>query len=172
LNQAGDSQPDDGPWAPAAQGRGPVSSAIFRTANAHKKLAGALLSDLGLYPGQEIVLMMLGEAGPTGQKDIVDYCGTHPSTVTKMLQRLEHAGLVRRRPSELDARAMVVELTPRGEQMIPRLNDLWEELERLTVADLSPNQQTRLLPVLRRLQGSIEKALDQRRASGQTSDSS
>ena len=142
--------------------RGPVSSAIFRVARSHRKLAGLLLADLGLYPGQELVVMMLGDAGPMEQKDLVDRLGTHASTVTKMVQRLERAGFVRRRRSARDARGMVVELTEHGAVLARELQSVWAEIEELTLAGLSEAQRKALLPALTRLERSIGVAVRER----------
>jgi DNA-binding MarR family transcriptional regulator len=150
------------PIPSAGADRGPVSSAIFRVAKSHKALAGTLLASLGLYPGQEIVLMTLGQSGPLGQRELVRLLGTHPSTVTKMVQRLERAGFVRRSRSGADARAMTVELTDAGAALIARLHDLWEQLEQLTVAHLPPTEQKALLATLARLEASINAALNDR----------
>lgn len=148
--------------------RGPVSSAIFRVARAHKLLAGALLADLGLYPGQELVVMMLGDAGPMEQRDLVDQLGTHASTVTKMVQRLERAGFVRRSRSTRDGRGMVVDLTEHGTRLARELQSVWTEFEELTLAGLSEAQRKALLPALTRLERSIGTALKERQSPGGT----
>jgi DNA-binding MarR family transcriptional regulator len=146
--------------------RGPVSSAIFRVARSHKMLAGMLLADLGLYPGQELVVMMLGDTGPMEQKDLVAQLGTHASTVTKMVQRLERAGFVRRRRSTRDARGMMVELTEHGVDLARELGEVWAEFEQLTLAGLSEAQRKALLPALTRLERSIGAALRERQKPG------
>jgi DNA-binding MarR family transcriptional regulator len=138
---------------------GPISSMIFRIARSHRALAGTLLADVGLYPGQELVLMLLGDRGPREQRDLVRELGTHASTVTKMVQRLERAGFVRRTRSSQDARGMVVELTEQGAALVTRLHEIWSELEELTVAGLSEPQQRALLPAMTRLERSVNAAL-------------
>lgn len=45
--------------------------------------------DAGLYPGQELLMMALGEWGERRQADLIRTLALDPSTVTKMLQRLE-----------------------------------------------------------------------------------
>ena len=140
-------------------GYGPVSSAIFRVARTHRMLAGALLAELGLYPGQELTLMLLAECGPLPQREIACRLGTHASTVTKMLQRLERGGFVSRTPSASDGRVVVVALTPRGEGLIDRLHDVWRRLEELTVAELSPTQRKNLLPAMAKLEQATTAAL-------------
>ncbi|ASO20178.1 DNA-binding MarR family transcriptional regulator [Actinoalloteichus hoggarensis] len=138
--------------------QGPVSSAIVRVARAHKLLAGSLLTRLGLYPGQEIVLMLLAESGSTSQRDLVNRLGIHPSTVTKTVQRLERAGFICRTRSSRDARVMLVELTEAGSGLLDRLHGVWAELEEQTVAGLSGAERAELLSLLERLERSISTA--------------
>jgi DNA-binding MarR family transcriptional regulator len=55
-------------------------------------------------------------------------CLRHHSTV-ELIDRLVEHGAVRRRHSEQDRREVLVELTPRGEQLLHQLSVLhWEEL--------------------------------------------
>jgi DNA-binding MarR family transcriptional regulator len=144
---------------PVGARQGPISSAIFRVARSHKMLAGVLLAEVGLYPGQELVLMILADAGPLEQRELVRQLGTHASTITKMVQRLARAGFVRRSRSNRDARGMVVELTEHGSAMAEQLHDIWQRLEELSIAELSPTQRKNLLPTMARLERSINNAL-------------
>ena len=57
--------------------------------------------------------------------------------LTDRLDRLEAAGLVRRRPSEEDARSMLVELTPAGRKRIDAAFRADMELENRLVAGLT-----------------------------------
>jgi hypothetical protein len=72
---------------------GGIGHALFRVGRAHRAAAARLLREIGLYPGQEIMLGHLADHGETRQSRLVAEIGTDPSTVTKMLQRLERAGL-------------------------------------------------------------------------------
>lgn len=76
-----------------------MSEAIFRAARVHRITAGSLLRETGLYPGQELLMMQLWERGEERQMDLIKTLGLDPSTVTKMLQRLEQSGFVTRKPS-------------------------------------------------------------------------
>ena len=78
-----------------------------------------------------------------------------PPTVTKMLQRMEAADLVSRRPDTSDRRAIRVHLTPKGRRLRGRVEKLWVELEAETVAGLSDRQ----LATLRNLLNAMEANL-------------
>ncbi|CAM5570708.1 hypothetical protein SMICM304S_11611 [Streptomyces microflavus] len=89
---------------PGAALSGPVSHAVSRIARLHRIAAGKLLKGLGLYPGQELLMMHLWDAGPVRQSELIRTLDLDPSTVTKMLQRLEQTGHVRRRPDPATGR--------------------------------------------------------------------
>src|SRR5271156_401261 len=71
---------------------GPVSQALAQVVRLHRTAAGELLKSTGLYPGQEVLMMHLWAAGVVRQADLINALGLDPSTVTKMLQRLQRAG--------------------------------------------------------------------------------
>ena len=64
--------------------------------------------------------------------------------MTKMLQRMEHAGLIERRPDPEDARVSRVYLTERGRALEQPVLDVWKQLEAQTVSGLSLMEQTLL----------------------------
>jgi MarR family transcriptional regulator, organic hydroperoxide resistance regulator len=83
----------------AGDGGGPMSHAIFRVARLHKSLAGRLLRETGLYPGQELVLMTLWAGGAQRMSDLAEAVDSDAPSMTSSIARLEKAGLVRRAPS-------------------------------------------------------------------------
>ena len=87
---------------------GPVSRALARVVRLHRSAAAELLKSTGLYPGQEVLMMHLWAAGVVRQADLINALGLDPSTVTKMLQRLQRAGKVTRNTDPTDRRAVLV----------------------------------------------------------------
>ncbi|MEU3460194.1 MarR family transcriptional regulator [Streptomyces sp. NPDC006733] len=141
---------------PAAPGGGTdVSHAVFRTARAHRMAAGRLLRGAGLYAGQELLMMRLWDAGPQRQAELIKVLELDPSTVTRMVQRLEQSGLVTRRPDPDDGRAVLVEATGAGHALRAPVEDAWRSLEEITVARLSPDEQRELARLLARVEGSL-----------------
>ncbi|SES14135.1 DNA-binding transcriptional regulator, MarR family [Lentzea xinjiangensis] len=133
---------------PSAAERGPVSHALFRVVRLHRMLAGQLLRDLGLHRGQELLLMHLWDSGPVRQTELIAVLDSDSATITRMVQRLEKAGLVERTPDPRDGRATLVSSTPAGVAMRAEIERMWHDLEASTVGDLSP---ATLAPVLEAL---------------------
>jgi len=73
-----------------------------------------------LTPRQYILLLMIKARDGTPQMstitDLVERLALTQSTVTELVQRAEDAGLIHRRPSEVDGRVMHLLLTPLGER--------------------------------------------------------
>ena len=66
---------------------------------------------LGIHRNDLRALNLL-EAGPLSPRSIGDRIGLTSGSVTALLDRLEKAGFVERRPSKTDRRSIEVEITP------------------------------------------------------------
>ncbi|MCZ4096400.1 MULTISPECIES: MarR family winged helix-turn-helix transcriptional regulator [Streptomyces] len=141
------------PRAPV--GRTGISHAVFRTARAHRMAAGRLLRGAGLYAGQELLMMRLWDAGPQRQSELIKLLDLDPSTVTRMVQRLEQSGLVTRRPDPDDGRAVLVEATEAGHTLRAPVEDAWRQLEEITVAGLSAADRRELARLLARVEDNL-----------------
>ena len=123
-----------------------LTYALIKVVKAHRNQMAARLLPLGLHVGQELLLNQLWRQDGLTQGELIARLGVEPPTVTKTLQRLERAGLVRRSPDPDDSRATVVAATPDGtaalaawrsefrETIAPRFADLddddWHALTR------------------------------------------
>ena len=136
----------------------PVSHAIFRVARAHKALAGRLLREAGLHPGQELVLTTLWTHGPQRLVDLVAAIESDAPTMTRSVARLERAGLVSRSPSPTDGRVTIVEATEASLVLRAKVEHAWRELERITTASLTSDEQARTVGALATLERALEAA--------------
>ncbi|MCX5383181.1 MarR family winged helix-turn-helix transcriptional regulator [Streptomyces sp. NBC_00083] len=146
--------PDSARLPSAARG-GPFSHAVSRVARLHRIAAGRQLRSIGLYPGQEFLMMYLWDAGATRQSQLIKLLELDPSTVTKMLQRLEQAGYVRRTPDPKDRRASLVEATDDGCVLHERVRDAWTELEEQTLAGLDEAERAELARLLGKVEANL-----------------
>ena len=117
---------------------------IIHIYRAHRQLAEEAFGKLGIYPGQEMILLLLWLEEGIPQSQIAACIKVEPPTATKMLQRMERAGLIERRPDPTDARVSLVYLTERGRALEQPVLDSWKQLEARTVANLSLTEQTLL----------------------------
>jgi MarR family transcriptional regulator, organic hydroperoxide resistance regulator len=134
---------------------GDLNVKLMRVARAHRTLAASLLSQVGLHPGQEALLMELWDHDGRTQADLAESLGVEPPTVTKMLQRMEASDLVDRRPDATDRRAIRVYLTPKGRRLKGRVDKLWAELGSRAFEGLSDRQQSSLRSLLNAVEGNL-----------------
>ncbi|MFC4063545.1 MarR family winged helix-turn-helix transcriptional regulator [Actinoplanes subglobosus] len=135
-----------------------ISHAVFRVARLHRMVAGQLLRQVGLHPGQELVMMHLWNAGPQRLSDLVQAVGSDAATMTRTVQRLEHAGFVRRRPCEADKRVVIVEPTSASLALRDKVEQMWDQLDAITVCDLPEEESAEALRVLRSLERNLLRA--------------
>ena len=111
-----------------------------------------VLKPAGLTPQQYNVLRILRGAGETGLTcgQIKDRLLTRDSDLTRLLDRLEKAGLVKRRRAEADRRAVVTHLAPAGLVLLASLDEPVRELHRRALGHLGEKR-------LRRLSGYLER---------------
>ncbi|MEU7277933.1 MarR family winged helix-turn-helix transcriptional regulator [Streptomyces sp. NPDC045431] len=152
---AGPAEPARSDALPAAARGGPVSHTLSRVARLHRIAAGRLLKAAGIYPGQEFVMMCLWERGPVRQSELIKAVDLDPSTVTKMLQRLEHAGFVRRSPDPADRRAVLVEATGSSCALLAEVSAAWSDLEDHTLAGLDPRERAELVRLLGKVEANL-----------------
>ncbi len=133
----------------------PISHAVFRVARLHKMMAGQLLRGIGLYPAQELVMMRLWTAGPQRHCDLVRMLESEAPTMTRTIQRLEKAGLVRTTRSSEDRRVIIVEATQESLSLRNAVEDAWRELEARTVGAWDERRRAEILEALAALERNL-----------------
>lgn len=107
--------------------------------------------------GQERVLTMVAMQEGINQKDLAFLLGIRPQTLGEMLQKLEERGLVARKKSEADARAIEVTLTDEGRARAAEI----AERRALAAADLfavlTDEEKDQLASILDKLGAELEK---------------
>lgn len=132
--------PDHTPPIPTTASEGQMSYAIFQLARTHRGHAAAMLREMDLHPGQELLLMHLLDRDGQTQSELLESVGLDHSTVSKSLRRMQDAGLIVREPARHDRRVLVVHLTDKGRALREPIATMWRELERTTVRNLSAQQ--------------------------------
>lgn len=89
--------------------------------------------------------MHLWETGPQRQTDLMKVFDADSGSMTRSVQRLERAGLLSREPDATDRRATKVQVTEAALQLRPLIEGLWADLEAITTARMTDNQQIELL---------------------------
>ena len=114
-----------------------ISFLIAQVGTSHSYRVGKLLSNIGLYAGQEMVLQNLWQEDKLTQSQLTNKIRIQLQTIHKMIQRMEKTGLVTKHADELDRRVTRIYLTPKGRELQPVIEDTWEQLEHETLADFT-----------------------------------
>jgi MarR family transcriptional regulator, organic hydroperoxide resistance regulator len=131
--------------------QGYIGYHLLQAFRAHRRLAEAAFSEIGLYPGQEMLLFQLWQKEGVTQSQLVEKLCVEPPTVTKTLQRLEKAGIIERKQDAEDARVSRVYLTPKGEALKEQVQQIWRDLEARTTKNLSEVEQAFILRLLEQI---------------------
>ncbi|MGR0318284.1 MarR family winged helix-turn-helix transcriptional regulator [Agromyces sp. ZXT2-3] len=91
--------------------------ALAATSREVVRLYRPSLEPLGLTHPQYLVMLALWERSPLRLRELADRLHLEPATASPLIGRLEAAGLVTRRRSEADERAVDIQLTDDGEAL-------------------------------------------------------
>jgi DNA-binding MarR family transcriptional regulator len=125
---------------------------------AHRRLAGTLLAGEGLHPGQERLLFVLCD-GPRPLGELAAHLSVNAPTITKMVTRMERAGLVTSTTSTTDRRVRLAALTGDGRRAAQAAGAVWSQLDDVTGASLDEGERRTLVDLLTRCAESVEAEL-------------
>ena len=104
----------------------------------------ALLETLGLYEGQPSMLRSLWAQEGLTHTELARRLRVQPATITKMIQRMEKAGFVERRPDQEDERVSRVYLTEAGRAVQAGVQGVWHTLEQEAFAEFGGEERALL----------------------------
>lgn len=127
-----------------------VVVALLRTADLVRRTVGRALEPHDITIQQYNVLRILRGAGEQGLPtlEIAERMIEQAPGVTRLLDRLELKGLVRRQRCAQDRRQVLCWLTPAGLELVERLDEPVDSADAEAVAMLTPEEQERLLRML------------------------
>jgi DNA-binding MarR family transcriptional regulator len=129
-----------------------VTFELLQAARAYRLRSAKLLSLLGLYPGQDALLTLLDERGRLTMGEAAAALSIQPPTVTKMVNRLSAAQLVKTEVMGDDRRKIAVSLTDAARAKIDEIDNIWEQLEVQALHEMSPQPlRTQLSAIARNL---------------------
>lgn len=132
--------------------------ALFATVRRYRHLTDDLLTDLPGGPRGYQVLMTSQHGGPRTQLALAQYLGVDRTVMTYLLDELEGAGLVERRPDPTDRRARRVELTQEGRAALSTARRRLQAAEATLLAPLEPEKREILRALLHQLATSASSA--------------
>ncbi len=131
---------------------------FFRTTRRIRARAGRAHLD-GLSLSQYQLLEPLRSADELTVGELAESAGVAAPTATRMLDCLARDGLIVRRHSEEDRRAVLVSLTDAGEAMVEGAHARAEEWRSRVFAGLEPEEREQAARLLSRLADVLEREL-------------
>jgi len=125
------------PTAAALHAVEPLGRQLVFTAKAMRSAFEDAIESAGGSLGSWIVLSALSERGCSTQAALASHVHLEGATITHHVDRLEAAGLVRRRLDPADRRVRMLELTEPGEELHHRLLEAVIGLQKTVMAGLT-----------------------------------
>ena len=111
--------------------------------------------NLGLGFTHFVGLKTLAHMAPCTANELAQALDQVPSAVTRLLDKLEALGCVRREPHAQDRRALQIVLTDEGRALWARLKLRGDAVMDYALRDLSADERTLLLSLLTRIRDSL-----------------
>lgn len=111
--------------------------------------------NLGIGFTHFIGLKTLAHMAPCTANELAQAIDQVPSAVTRLLDKLESLGCVRREAHAQDRRALQIVLTEQGRELCARLKTRGDAVMDYAMRDLSPDERALLLSLLIRIRDSL-----------------
>lgn len=132
-----------------------ISFLLGHICRAHRQAAQNGLNELGLHAGQEMILNQLWEQDGLTQSQLADAACVEPPTITKMMSRMENAGVICRRTDPEDARVSRVYLTESSRALQTQVAGVFDRLEAQLVQGLTETERVLLRRLLLQLRENL-----------------
>ena len=136
----------------SAAGRNAFGSLLGHAYRQWRRSADLQLRPFNLTEATWLPLVHIGRApSPPRQKDLAATMSVDGSAVVRLLDSLEHTGLIQRREAETDRRAKTIHLTPRGRAIADKVESVARRIRRDALAGLSDRDLETTMRVLRHI---------------------
>lgn len=124
---------------------------LAKAGQAGARFWGQKVSGLGLTAAQAMVMRFLFDRDKLTSSELGSRTELDSATMTGILDRLEAAGLIERRPNPSDRRAILVHLTPKGRKTGEELAVLMKESNREFLQSFEAEDEKSLRTLLGRI---------------------
>jgi MarR family transcriptional regulator for hemolysin len=129
------------PKSGAASNKKRLGSLIGLAARQWRRAVDLRLQEFDLTEATWVPLVQLARSTePMRQRDLAAALSLDSSSLVRVLNNLEAAGLVERGANEEDRRAKAIVITAAGRTLVERLERISEDLERELLAGLPPSE--------------------------------
>lgn len=130
---------------------------LFLVSRAHHNQAFRRFGEIGLFRGQPQVLLKLGDFEGITQSELAEKLELTPATLTNLLTRMEHAGLIERRADTTDCRCSRIFMTEAGRTKLALAVEQTQKMDQAAFAGFSPEEQDQLQEFLDRIHQNLTR---------------
>jgi DNA-binding MarR family transcriptional regulator len=129
---------------------------LILLSRSYRKRIQELLSEHGLFAGQDLLLMALLDRDGQTQSELAKRLQVQQATLTRMIKRVEASGLVERKSDEEDGRISRVFLTKAGMRMRRPIEAIWLAMEDDLFSSLTLEERLLLRRLLMQLHTEVQ----------------
>lgn len=139
-----------------------VRNAFFRVELLRRRLVRPYIMDIGLTvgQGQPRILKELREKGAMTQKELADICILDVATMSRTLDRLEQAGLIKRESNPESRRSWNISLTPDGEKMADKAIEIFNMTDDVFCKGITDEELNTLCEISSKIENNIIEAIE------------
>lgn len=135
---------------------------LAQVSRLHRHRARELLHTLGLHRGQPPVLIALHEQDGLTHSELAEHLGITRATITKMIQRMERSGFLKREPDANDRRVSRVYLTRAGHSVYADLESFQQQMDTESFRGFSEEEREVLHGFLLRIRENLAQAIQEK----------
>ena len=128
-----------------------VARLVLLTAREQRAWFERRFAAFGLTMQQAGVLARCGVFAEVSPARIAGFLGTDTAAMTRLIDQLEERGLVTRKPHPRDRRSILLEPTPPGRALLPRLRRIFMQAERTFLSGFTSSEAEQLRALLARM---------------------
>ncbi len=132
---------------------------IMKLNREHRKIIEREIASLGIHPSQHHLLMYLERNGQSTQSSIAAAMEVSPSTIAVSLKKLEKGCYIEKEMDSADNRFNRIVLTKKGEAVVLKSKQLFDEVDGKLFSALSEEEKETLDGYLERLLYAMETLL-------------
>ena len=136
-----------------------IAFQIMDVARMLRTYADQRARQFGISRAQWGVLVRLDRSEGLKQSELAEILDLQPITLTRLLDRLAHNGLIERRADPNDRRANRLYLTPAARPLITKLADLGQDMMETVLEELDDESNARLLHELGAMKDNLRAAI-------------
>ena len=134
---------------------GALAAALSQAARSTRTALSRLLSETGLYAGQDGVILALSRMDGMTTGQLAQALGVKPPTMTRTVTRMEAQGFLKRMEDSGDGRLSKVFLTETGRAAVAEISASVLTCDRQAVAGLSGKEVETLIRLLKQVDANL-----------------